>query len=455
MLITGASSGIGNCLAQQAQLRGIRVAVTARKGDRLRLLTRSAAGSEDSVISVEADLTSEDDRQRLVRTVVDRFGGLDVLINNAGVASFGHFSDSSEDVLRKIMEVNFFAPAELTRLCIPILAQGEQPAIVNIASMCGRRGLPAWTEYSASKFALCGLSEALRGEMARFGIDVLLIVPGLTQTGLGRNLLRNTGRMEIDFGKGMTPEFVASKILSALERNRSETVLGGEARWMLRVHRFFPRLLDRLLARKVRRLYASGQETEVRGQKSEVRDQKSEVRGQKSEVRGQKSEMPSVHLFGSGPILREALRAQEILAERYGIGADVWSATSYKELRRDALEAERWNLLHPGEKPKRSYLERVLEKEEGVFIAASDYMKAVPEMIDRWVPGGLYPLGTDGFGRSEDRTRLRRFFEVDAELITLAALSQLARKGAIKPATVEKAVKELDIDPEKPNPLRA
>src|SRR5205814_3277292 len=107
------------------------------------------------------------------------------------------------------------------------------------------------------------------------------------------------------------------------------------------------------------------------------------------------------HLLGSGPLLREALRAQEILGERYGVAADVWSVTSYKELRREALEVERWNLLHPGEKPRESYLQRVLAKEEGVFVAVTDYMKALPEMIQRWVPGGLYPLGTDGFGRSD------------------------------------------------------
>jgi pyruvate dehydrogenase E1 component len=162
-----------------------------------------------------------------------------------------------------------------------------------------------------------------------------------------------------------------------------------------------------------------------------------------------------VHLLGSGAILREALRAQELLAERYGVAADVWSVTSYKELRRDALEAERWNLLHPTAEPRRSYVERLLEKEEGVFVAAGDYLRAVPEMIDRWVPGGLLPLGTDGFGRSENRKALRRFFEVDAEFITLAALYRLAQRGEVKPARVEKAIQELGINPEKLNPLRA
>jgi len=162
-----------------------------------------------------------------------------------------------------------------------------------------------------------------------------------------------------------------------------------------------------------------------------------------------------VHLLGSGPILNEALRAQEMLAERYGVAADVWSVTSYKELRRDALESERWNLLHPTDKPRSSYLGNLLAEESGVFVAASDYMKAVPDMISRWVPGGLSVLGTDGFGRSDNRRALRRFFEIDAECITVAALGQLARRGDIKPARVEQAIKELGIDPDKADPMRA
>src|SRR5205823_2571869 len=163
----------------------------------------------------------------------------DVLINNAGVASWAHFADCTEEILRQIMEVNFFAPTELMRSAVPLLAQGRQPAIVNVASMCGRKGMPAWSEYSASKFALCGLTEALRGEFARFDIDVLLIVPGLTRSGLSKTLLMNKGRAKIEYDQGMPPEQVASRILTALERNWTETVIGSDARWMLLVNRFF------------------------------------------------------------------------------------------------------------------------------------------------------------------------------------------------------------------------
>ena len=168
--------------------------------------------------------------------------------------------------------------------------------------------------------------------------------------------------------------------------------------------------------------------------------------------KGQKA-WPKVHLFGSGSILREALRAQEILADKFKVSADVWSATSYKELRRDALDAERWNMLHPTETPRKPYIVNLLEKETGPFIAASDYLKSVPDQVARWVPGGLFSLGTDGYGRSETREALRRFFEVDAESIVIAALHQLARRGEIKPAVAAKAIKELKVDPEKANPL--
>jgi len=168
-----------------------------------------------------------------------------------------------------------------------------------------------------------------------------------------------------------------------------------------------------------------------------------------------KSKLPKVHLLGSGVILNQCLRAQELLAEKYGVAADVWSVTSYKELRRDAQATERWNLLHPGEDPKKCYLETLLSKEEGLYVAASDYMKSLPELIAQWVPGGLVALGTDGFGRSEDRADLRRHFEVDAECIALAALTRLMRQGELKPGQVAKAIKELGIDPEKADPVKA
>ena len=159
------------------------------------------------------------------------------------------------------------------------------------------------------------------------------------------------------------------------------------------------------------------------------------------------------HIFGSGPLLREALRAQEILGEQFDVSADVWSATSYKLLRGDALRTKRWNMLHPASKPKKSYVESLLQDEEGVFVAVSDYMKMVPDQIAPWVPGGLSTLGTDGFGRSDTRANLRRFFEVDGELTAIAALYALYQKGSLPAQSVEDAIKKLAVDPEKSFPF--
>lgn len=256
VLITGASSGIGEALAKGAAQQGARVILAARSTDKLDRVAGEIKHDGGQAIGIAADITSDQDRHELMQRAAGQWGGLDVLINNAGIASFGHFADSTEAILRQIMEVNFFAAAELMRLAIPILLQGQQPAVVNISSMCGRRGLPAWPEYSASKFALCGFTEAFRAEMARFDIDVLLVLPGMTKTGLSNHMLRNEGRMKLDFSKGMDPADVAKAILDALAKNRKEVVLGREARWLLRVNRFLPRLVDRLMARKVVQLYA-------------------------------------------------------------------------------------------------------------------------------------------------------------------------------------------------------
>jgi pyruvate dehydrogenase E1 component len=158
-------------------------------------------------------------------------------------------------------------------------------------------------------------------------------------------------------------------------------------------------------------------------------------------------------LFGSGAILREALKAQEILGEKYGVSADVWSVTSYKALYSDGIDTERWNLLHSGDKPRAPYVSECLAGADGVFVAASDYLKALPNLISRWTPRRLAALGTDGFGRSENRASLRDFFEVDARFITLATLYELFREGKIGSEIVQKAVKELEINLDKPNPL--
>jgi len=158
-------------------------------------------------------------------------------------------------------------------------------------------------------------------------------------------------------------------------------------------------------------------------------------------------------LLGSGAILNEVLRAQEILEKNYGVGADVWSVTSYKCLYTDGIETERWNRLHPDETPRVPYLKQCLGNEQGVIVAATDYLKTLPNMVAKWMPRRLASLGTDGFGRSEGRAALRDFFEVDSRFIVLATLHELAQDGQVGEAAVQNAMKDLGIHPDKPNPV--
>jgi pyruvate dehydrogenase E1 component len=167
---------------------------------------------------------------------------------------------------------------------------------------------------------------------------------------------------------------------------------------------------------------------------------------------GKSKSKTKAHLLGSGAILNEAIKAQEILESDFGVSADVWSVTSYKELYQDAMECERWNLLNPKKKPRQPYLGSLLHKEQGVFVAASDYMKILPAAVARWFPGPLHCLGTDGFGRSDSRERLRDFFEIDARYIVIAALKQLEETSALDKGTAAKAIAKLKIDPGKLNP---
>jgi pyruvate dehydrogenase E1 component len=158
------------------------------------------------------------------------------------------------------------------------------------------------------------------------------------------------------------------------------------------------------------------------------------------------------HIFGSGSIMQSALKAQTILAEKYGVSADIWSATSYKLLRSDAVRCQRWNMLHPTQPPKKSYVEEILAKEHGAFVAVSDNIRTVADQIAPWVPGGLFTLGTDGFGRSDTRARLRRFFGVDAESTVIGTLYALAEKNLIDRKVVAQAIKDLGVDAEKIQP---
>ena len=169
--------------------------------------------------------------------------------------------------------------------------------------------------------------------------------------------------------------------------------------------------------------------------------------------RGDAKSKKRVHLLGAGTILREVIRAADLLQEKFGVSADVWSVTSWKELRRDALSCERWNMLHPEAPMRVPWVTQQFQGEYFPVVASSDFMKALPHLIAPWIPQGMHALGADGFGRSDDRKSLRRFFEIDAEHVAAAALWQLSKEGQVKPGEVAKAIKTLGLDPEAKDPL--
>ena len=175
----------------------------------------------------------------------------------------------------------------------------------------------------------------------------------------------------------------------------------------------------------------------------------------KSSTKPAKDQKAKAHLLGSGTILNEVIKAGDILESKYNVAADIWSVTSYKNLHLDAQETERWNMLHPDQEPKLPYISQITKDESGVFIAASDYVQLMKDSISKWLPGRFHTLGTFGFGRSEGRTSLRDFFEVDAKHIAYATLYSLMKEGKVKPEVVKKAQKELGINPEKLNPAKA
>ncbi len=255
VILTGASGGIGRATAEALAKAGAKVVLASRDADALHKLADELRHAGGTIIVVPTDVTLPEQRQRLIDETVRQLGGIDLLINNAGIGSWGHFSSSTPEIMRQVMEVNFFAPIELTRLAIPQLMKGNQPAVVNVTSMCGRKGMPAWPEYSASKFALVGMSESWRGEFARFDVDVITIVPGMTDSGFKNNWLRVDGKADLRFEEGMTPSDVAAGIVKAIQKNSREVVLGSEARRLIRFNRYFPRLTNWLIARKVRKLY--------------------------------------------------------------------------------------------------------------------------------------------------------------------------------------------------------
>lgn len=245
--VTGASSGIGEALAVELARRGARLLVTARREERLRELDERVTAAGGEIHYVVGDITQDAVRREVVERATARLGGLDVLVNNAGIGAFGRFDEAGPERLRQIMELDFFAAVELARLALPLLREGRTPAIVNVGSILGHRAIPFAAEYCAAKFAVRGFSESLRAELARDGVDVLLISPGTTDTPFFENVVEM--RTTLPWRKegvrqGATPESVARAAIDGLTRSRSEVVPGLGGKLLVLANRLAPRLVD-------------------------------------------------------------------------------------------------------------------------------------------------------------------------------------------------------------------
>jgi len=253
VLITGASSGIGAALAQALALEGCRLSITGRREGRLGEIAARLRASAESIDVLAGDLIEPATRQALAAFVADRFHGLDGLINNAGLGGWGAFATSDEARLRQVMEVNFFAPAELIRILLPFLREGRQPIIVNIGSVLGHRAVPNKSEYCASKFALHGLSDALRAELVAEGIDVLHVCPSTTRTEFFERVLADEAverpAPQRATRGAMAPEAVAARVVSGMRRGQHEIVLSWGGKLLVWLDRCWPWLADQLVAK--------------------------------------------------------------------------------------------------------------------------------------------------------------------------------------------------------------
>ena len=246
VLITGASSGLGHSLARQLDQHGAQLCLTARRKDRLEALAEQLTSPP---ILCAGDLTSPQHRDTLFNTCQQHWGGLDTLINNAGVGAMGSFDQANPSRLNRVMEINFFAAAELIRLFLPMLKESTRGAIVNISSVLGHTAVPDKSEYCASKFALHGFSDALRGELANQGIDVVLISPSTIKTDFFESAVEDTTNTDWNRRPGMTPDYVAAKTIKALQKGRREVILPVNGKMFVWFDRLCPGLSERLIRR--------------------------------------------------------------------------------------------------------------------------------------------------------------------------------------------------------------
>jgi short-subunit dehydrogenase len=252
-IVTGASSGIGRALALELARHGVSLVVTARREDRLRELAAeiAAAKPKAAVEIVVGDITDPATRQRALDAAQAKLGGLDILINNAGVGAMGLFVDAVPERVRRVMETNFFALVEMTRLALPMLKQGAHPILVNVSSILGHRGVPYSSEYSASKFAVQGFSESIRAEFTKLGIDVLVVSPGTTETEFFDRVIDSTAEPNWPKHKPVSAAEVARQIVVAMRQGRHEIIPYRWGRVLCWLNRLSPQLVDGLMARYV------------------------------------------------------------------------------------------------------------------------------------------------------------------------------------------------------------
>ncbi len=249
ILLTGASSGLGRSLARQLSVAGARLVITARRADRLEALQREMDRDGFVCHTVVGDLTVEDVRLELLETCLQKLGGLDCLINNAGIGAMGRFDTASNNRIRQIFELNFFAMVDLIRLCLPTLKQGNDPLIVNIGSVLGHRAAPLKSEYSASKFAIHGFSDALRAELTTIPLGVLLVSPGTINSQFFDSAIEDTTGKKWVRNSAMQPEYVARKIIAAMVRRKHELILPTSGKALVWLDRLCPTLANRIVAR--------------------------------------------------------------------------------------------------------------------------------------------------------------------------------------------------------------
>jgi len=252
ILLTGASSGIGAVLASMLTKEGANLVLLARRKERLQEIAEQISkqyGNDRKIVLIDGDVTDPDVRQRAIQSAVEQLGGLDILINNAGVGAMARIEDTTQETLRRVFEVNFFSLFELTQLALPHLKQGTEPMVVNLSSIVGLRGVPHYGVYGSAKFAVTGLSESIRAEFSKYGIDVLLVCPGTTETEFFDVLHQSTSKPKLPIHRPVTSEYVSTRIVRAMKQGKHKIIPYFPAVLLDKLNRLCPQFVDWIMKR--------------------------------------------------------------------------------------------------------------------------------------------------------------------------------------------------------------